>query len=217
MFPELLDFFSKVGATLVGALIAFELEHARRRRADERERISRMKQALFTLVEQRQFILNFKKQVLDPKKDDPIRSFTIHAQNSFQPALKIDVDGLGFLLDADGELLNRLVNADLRFRTLNSLIDVRSAVHLRFQETAEANATQENYDPASGPITVAELEHLVGRVMSKQLQEMTDDLYRCADDALATNRSVFKLVHEHAAGAFPKEKFFRVEELFEVL
>jgi hypothetical protein len=47
-------------------------------------------------------------------------------------------------------------------------------------------------------------ENLVGRMTSKQLQQMTDELYRIADDALATNRDVFERLREHAARVFPR-------------
>ena len=100
--------------------------------APHTEFLTGSQQALFTLVEQRQFIMNLKRRALDPKKDGPIRTFSIQPLQVASPSLPLNVEALGFLLQRDGELLNQLALADIQFRTLAALLDARSALHRGF-------------------------------------------------------------------------------------
>lgn len=78
-------------------------------------------------------------------------------------------------------------------------------------------------DPSFLPVaptpepSVSEIETLVAMMMSKQLQQMTEELYHIADSALAANRQVFERARQDAERSFKGEKFFKAEELFKVL
>jgi hypothetical protein len=76
--------------------------------------------------------MNLKRRALDPKKDGPIRTFSIQPLQVASPSLPLNVEALGFLLQRDGELLNQLALADIQFRTLAALLDARSALHRGF-------------------------------------------------------------------------------------
>ena len=77
MSPGLLNLLISAGATLVGAVAAFEPERQRRKHEEKPAQIGRLKQAMFTSIEQRNFAMRLKKQFLDPRRADPIRSFSL--------------------------------------------------------------------------------------------------------------------------------------------
>jgi hypothetical protein len=217
---DVVSFLVQALATLIGAVAAFALEAARQARLDKRQqeqeradetqnRVGQIRRALFSLMEQREFVINLKTQMLDPLADNPGRAYLLHPFTAKGPELPFPVEGLWFLLDSEGELLHKLVNADLRFRSLLSGIDHRNSLHLDFQQRLEPLQRRST----SGEITLGEIRDAMP-VLFSHLRDVTDALYDQADRTLAMNREAFNLTREFAGKAFPGQKLLKVEELW---
>jgi hypothetical protein len=133
-FSPLIDFLVQATATLVGAAAAFALESRRQKRREHRDDIGKVKSALFVLISQRTFLRNLAVQHLDPVKDNPHRSFLLLPLTAAPSSLSIKIEDLTFLLDlGDKDLLPIIEIADLRFRTVASLLAERNRLHYEFQ------------------------------------------------------------------------------------
>ena len=98
------EFIVQVIATLLGALAAFELERQRQLRDERRDRIATLRQTLFILMERREFLLNLRRQALDPMQDHQMRTFALHPFRAVLPASTAPIDRLAFLLEGSGEV-----------------------------------------------------------------------------------------------------------------
>jgi len=206
----LADFIVRALATLVGALAAFGLAAWRQRREERRSQIEKFKTALFILILQRTYLRNLESQQLAPKREHPIRAYAIHPIVSVPSTDALDVRALAFLLSAgEGELLNRLTVAEAKYRTLVALVEARNAVHLSFQEKLEA--AQQAMQVSEG--TLDDIRRITGPVISKRLEQMTDDLYQLADDAIRFNRDVYVSAVTAYKRLFPEAAVFGVEDL----
>ena len=103
MTPELSSFLAQAVSSLAGALAgagtAFQLEAWRQRRDQQRNRVARIHKAFFALVEQRSYLLNLKRQNLNPHRENPIRAF-LPPVLALPTVLNIERTELTFLLAA---------------------------------------------------------------------------------------------------------------------
>lgn len=209
MDSNLVSFFVQAGATLVGALVAFELERQRQKRSERRQRVNGLHRALFVFVLQRSFMLNIKQQALEPHRTDPFRTFTVRPSPMTPPAAAIDRDSLAFLLDdREADLLYRVMNADLWFSTLISVVRDRNVVHAQFQQRLEE--VQRNL---KREFNIDEFKTAVGPLLSKSLEDLTNALYEINDRALKENEEAAALARQYVRRKFPNEHLFTVDDL----
>jgi hypothetical protein len=206
----LADFFLGALATLVGALAAFGLEAWRRKRDERRSQAERFKTALFILILQRTFLRTLHSQQLDPKRDHPIRAYAIHTILGTPPLETLNAQALAFLLSTgEAELLNRLTAAEAKYRTLVAIVEDRNAAHLNFQEKLQA--AQQATQVSEG--TLDDLRRIAGPVIGSRLEQLTDELYDVAEDAIQFNRDVYVSAVQSYRRLFPGASMFGVEDL----
>jgi hypothetical protein len=206
----LTDFLIQAAATLSGALAAFWLEASRQKRKERNSQVARMKQVLFTLISQRTFLRNLEAQHLEPLRSSPLRAFLLHPVTTAPTQLSVQFNDLTFLLDVDDkDILNLLEVADLRFRSVLSILEARNRVHFQFQDRTEG------MHRSGGPsiVTQEALKQAVGPVMMAQLTQLTDQLFESCTSALNTNREVYERLDSAFRAHFPREQLFRVKEL----
>ncbi len=160
---------------------------------------------------QRESVLNFKNQYLDRLRDDPDRDLKLPPAPLIAPDGRINLEDFGFLLERDANVLHRLTNADLRFRCLVGWMEVRNALHLRFQEqlqvfqrTANPPAQKDDYD---------DVREFIGRSMELQLRHLTDAIFDVAEDAETGNRKAELLLREIGARDYPNDRLFKIEDV----
>lgn len=204
-----IDFAVQATATLVGASAAFMLESFRQRRREQRDKIQEVKAALYALLSRRSFLRNLATQHLEPLRNDPHRAFMLVPITAAPSAIDMDLSKLTFLLDLrDKELLQHIEIADLRFRTVVSLIEQRNALHLEFQQRMEQAQLK------SGEATFAgdQVRDLAGPLVTARLQSLTDLLFAATDDALESTLSTYRRAEVAFLAEFPKERLWHVEE-----
>ncbi len=213
--PDVMDFLVQAIASLLGALVgafaAFELERQRQKRTERHHRIGRIRKALFVLMEQRSFVLNYSHQFLDGLRDDPDRDLKLLPTPPIAPEVRIDIEDLGFLLERDGYVLNRLANADLRFRSLLGWMAVRNEVHQRFQE--QVQIFQRTANPPPDKEGFDDVRTFIGRMMELQLRDLTNSIFEIAELALSGNRKAESLLRDVAARDYPDDKLFKIVEM----
>ena len=120
-----IQFLIQATATLAGAFTAFHLEEQRQRRHETRVKLGNLRQGLFTLAMQRSFLLNLRKQYLDAHANTDAKAFTIPPILTTPPSVLLDVAALAFLIDDEGDLLAGLVHAELGFKLVANIIELR--------------------------------------------------------------------------------------------
>src|SRR5207248_1171033 len=96
------------------------------------------KEALFVLILQRTFLRTLQAQQLEPQRENPIRSYSLHPILMVPPDERFDLASLSFLLSSkEAQLLNTLGVAEAQYRTVVALIEQRNALHQTFQSRLE--------------------------------------------------------------------------------
>lgn len=204
------DFTIQALATLVGAIVAFGLEALRRTRQEQRIQIERFKGALFVLILQRTFLRTLHAQQLLPHRDNPIRSYAIHPVLAVPPHERFDLSSLSFLLGSkEAQVLNTLGVAEAQYRTVVALIEQRNALHLTFQSRLEA--VRAVTGAAEG--TLDDIRAIAGSMLSRQLEELTGELYRATEHAIGFNRDCYVAAVSSVKRLFPRSPMFGVEDL----
>ena len=187
---------SALSGTFLGAYLAFLFQ---RRHTEAKERdtnFAAAKAAQFAIVVQLRGAKNIKKQVLDPKREDPERHltlppFTVHAKF---PSL--DVPSLTFMLRGEGaQLLNELMLASHLFETLVGALQERNLRHEAMQRRVSEHGPDVKLDRATVII----------------LKDMTDSIYGLGDDVVKELQSAFERLRVYIEKAFPEAKALSIE------
>jgi hypothetical protein len=200
------EFAIQAFATLIGAAAAFGLEALRRRHERQDAQIQQFKAALFVLILHRTFLRTFHAQHLMPRREGPIRSYSLHPILVAPPHERVDLLALSFLLSSEeGELLNKLGVAEAQYRSVVALVEQRNQLHLAFQARLQAPGTPEG--------TVDDIRSTAGKMLSRQLEDLTNELYRTTEHAVGFNRDVYVAAVSSFKRLFPKSSMFGVEDL----
>ena len=190
-----------------GAWAAFRLEAARQARDAIAAQADSLREALFTLISQRNFLLNLDREVLQEHRSSPIRHLELPPlaiNPGYQP---LQLAKLTFLLKSKKSgLISELELADFRFQAVVSVLDRRNRLHLEMQSRIDASR------PTGPEIPVDALPGIVGRSVITQLRQTTDGLYELNASALATNRETYDALASFLRATFPKEPIPLVEE-----
>ena len=187
---------SALSGTFLGAYLAFLFQ---RRHTDEKEseaNLAAAKTAQFAIAVQLNAAKNIKKQVLDPKRDDPERHlmlppFTVHAKYP-----SINVPSLTFMLKGDGaQLLNEVMLAGHQFNTLIGALEERNVRHEAMQRRVSEQGPEVGLDKATVII----------------LKDMTDSVFGLGDDVVKELQSVFERFRVYIEKSFPGAKALSVE------
>lgn len=210
MWSYVLNFVVQAAATLVGAFTAFKLESRRKQRAERKEQVHSFNRVLFALTQQRTFLLNYENQHLAPNREDKCRAYMLRPLTELPARLDVDVEALTFVLELpQADVLNRIAEADLKYRTLIGVIESRNKLHLQFQERL---ASAEGIDDR-GQDELVVLRRIGGPMIRRQLENLTNHTYAAVSDALTTNRIVYGDVCKACSELFPGEKILRLKEI----
>lgn len=187
---------SALSGTFLGAYLAF-LFQRRHTEANERDaNLAAAKAAQFAIAVQIRGANNIKKQVLDPKREDPDRHltlppFTVHAKF---PSL--DIPSLTFMLKGEGaQLLNELMLAAHQFDTLVGALQERNLRHEAMQRRVSEHGPEVGLDRATVII----------------LKDMTDSIYGLGDDVTKELPTAFERLRVYIEKAFPGTKALSME------
>jgi hypothetical protein len=86
-----------------------------------------------------------------------------------------------------------------------ALVEQRNQLHLAFQSRLEAAGTSEG--------TLDDIREIAGRMLSRQLEEMTSEMYRTVEHAIGFNRDVYVAAVSSFKRLFPTSSMFGVEDL----
>lgn len=206
----LAEFAIQAFATLIGAAAAFGLEALRRRHERQYAQIEQFKAALFVLILHRTFLRTLHAQHLIPRRENPIRAYCLHPIVVAPPDERVDLLALSFLLSSkEAELLNKLGVAEAQYRSVVALVKQRNELHLAFQ--AKLQAASAATGTSEG--TLDDIRGIAGKVLSRQLEDLTDELYRTAEHAIGFNRDVYVAGVSSFKRLFPRSSMFGVEDL----
>ena len=201
----LVDLAVQASAAFAGAYGAFALQRARDNYDEKARRLTLTRHALFALKEQHSYLLSLTRQVLDAMRANPLRHVLLHPADSIDPLSTIDANGLSYLLDRDGKVLDHLVYADHCFKQVSAGLAKRNATHEAFQRRAEEIRAQ--FGPAE---TSYEGLQVKAPSLVAQLRDRTNALYDLVDMAFKANQAADKLLRGYAARTYPGEHIFSV-------
>ncbi|MGD1215327.1 MAG: hypothetical protein ABR861_10120 [Terriglobales bacterium] len=197
-------------ATLIGAAAAFGLEALRRRHERQHAQIEQFKAALFVLILHRTFLRTLHAQQLMPQRDNPIRAYCLHPILVAPPYQRVDLPALSFLLSSkEAELLNKLGVAEAQYSCVVALVEQRNQLHLAFQARLQAASAATGISEG----TLDDIRGIAGKVLGRQLEDLTDELYRTTEHAIGFNRDVYVAAVSSFRRLFPKSSMFGVEDL----
>jgi hypothetical protein len=206
----LAEFAIQAFATLIGAAAAFGLEALRRRHEQQDAQIEQFKAALFVLILHRTFLRTLHAQHLLPRREDPIRAYSLHPILVAPPHESVDLLALSFLLSSkEAELLNKLGVAEAQYRTVVALVEQRNQLHLAVQ--ARLQAASDTAGTSEG--TLDDIRNIAGTMLCRQLEDLTSELYRTTEHSIGFNRDVYVAAVSSFKRLFPKSSMFGVEDL----
>lgn len=191
---------------MIGAAAAFGLEALRRYHERQQTQIEQFKSALFVLLLQRTFLRTLHVQKLLPLREHPARAYFLQPILVTPSDERFDLRALSFLLSTkEAELLNNLGVAEAQYRCVVGLVEQRNHLHLAFQHKVQATGASEG--------TFEDIKYIAGKMLGRQLEDLTDELYRTTEHAIGFNRDVYTAAVSSFRRLFPKSSMFGVEDL----
>ncbi len=206
--------FLPAAATLVaayaGALYGATLAHEAAKKDMRLKQIGIGARAMFTIWRQLNTIAQIQEDIVGKYRDYPPAPLAMPPIDvPIDDTIRIDIDGLAFLLDyGKSNLLINLCIAETRFIHAVDAIRRRSALHMD-----EVQPKLENKIPIGRNLTPDELRSLIGTRLFMQLVEQTQDVISRTDDAVDTLETVDDDLHEALQEIFPEGKFPRTAPL----
>jgi hypothetical protein len=179
--------------TFVGAFLAFFERRDRKRFARDAE-LAAGRQAQFALVMQLNTMKNMWTQHLEAKQKVEnrhvfLRPITVLADYHYP---KLPVDRLGYFLELKNDegpnILGKTMVEEERFFTFVRLLEQRNSRHENMQRFTSRTGPEMLHDAAEQAI----------------LKDMTDSLYRLADDVLTHHPASIKTMRDYLKKRFPK-------------
>ena len=204
----ILDFAGKAVASGVGAWAAFRFQESRETRKERGERINALREALFVLSSQRNFLLELERQQLEPFRASADRHLRLRPLLAGRTPLPLDVGKLVFLikLHSSGHLISDLDTGEAQFQMVLAILEERRSVHYAMQDRLAASIA------TADSLTSADFESIVGRHLLVPLKSLTDTLYGAVTDALNTNRANVTKIQEFMRSQFPKDRVPTITE-----
>lgn len=187
---------SALSGTFLGAYLAFLFQRMHTEVKEREANLAAAKAAQFAIAVQLNAAKNIKKQVLDPKRDDPdchltLPPFTVHAK---YPSLNIP--SLTFMPRGEGaQLLNEIMLVEHQFNTLIGALEERNVRHEAMQRRVSEHGPEVGLDKATVII----------------LKDMTNSIFDLGDDVVQDLQSAFERLRSYIEQAFPGTKALSIE------
>lgn len=208
--PALATFVAAFG----GAWYAFSLNQAAVKREQRSQQIGIGARAMFVLWRQINAIGQVQEDVIEKFRNyAPAPLAMPPIQHHFDDSVRLDLDGLMFLLDHEkSELLVNLCIAETRYMHAIDRIRKRSLLHAN-----EVQPKIEGKKPADRNLSPEELRDIIGIRLFHQLTEQTKDVIAGTDDAVASLEAVAGDLHIALLSAFPEARFPKPTPMMESL
>ena len=201
------DFLPAV-ATLVaayaGAWYAFSLNQEATAKDLRSKQAGVGARAMFVLWRQINAIAQVQEDVVNKYRNYPPAPLAMPpVVHPFDDSVRLDIDGLAFLLDhGKSELLANLCIAETRYTQAVGCIRRRSLLHMN-----EVQPKIEGKKPPDRNLSPDELRELIGTRLFHQLVEQTNSVISLTDDAVETLEAVATDLHAALRSVFPEVRF----------
>jgi hypothetical protein len=170
--------------TGVGATVAFFIERSKRTRAIEDEHVTATNIALFTLFQIVNDLTEYRRQHIEPYRDDPERWYTLPPTQLPEPP-KFDASTLSYLFEVPGDAptLPMAVHVGIgKYESISETAKERYRIHMHEVQPA-LEVARRNLDARLG--TKKQIDTILGGSrITDTMQVVTNDLVMMIDDAL---------------------------------
>lgn len=200
--------FLPAAATLVAAFAggwyAFSLNQEAVKREQRSKQIGIGTRAMFVLWRQINAIAQVQEDVIEKFRNyAPAPLAMPPIEYPFDDSVRLDIDGLMFLLDhGKSELLGNLCIAETRYIHAIDRIRKRSILH-----ASEIQPKIEGKKPLDRNLSPEELRDIIGIRLFHQLLDQTKEVIAGTDDAVASLEAVTIDLHSALLSAFPGTGF----------
>ena len=201
-------------AAFLGAISAFLLEALRRWLASRRKDLAAGNETIFVLAQyytvlrscfQQGFEVRAK-YVRQASGREPMYVEYIPIAANWNPALRIPIDRIGYLLHSHApDVINRVAMAERDAVGLLGTLERRSALHVEFQR----RATEVERAAQGAQIQFGVLEVSVGRDLSMQLRQVTEQLQQRLPEVCKVLKAAGDLLGDVLAFQFPLSRPIR--------
>lgn len=205
----LIQFFTALGGTFVGAYVAFELNTRDKRQNIENEQVAAANRALFALIAQLNMLSGIKGKHVDPFRNDPARFINMQALPPLEySSPTLEIQSLGFLLETNSrQLLLTLLIEEQRFQDAIQAINLRSSLHHQEAQPRLARA---------GIFTGVEcrrsqIDEALGPLLSASLINATNSVIFHVDSTCESLDATIKLAADQFKLNFPYRNFLKFE------
>jgi len=201
---DLLPTAATLIAAYAGAWYAFSFNQAAISKDLRSRQAATGARAMFTLWRQINTIAQVQEDVINKYRNYPpaplaMPPISIHSEGT----VRIDIDGLGFLLDhKKPDLLANICIAETRYIQALDSIRQRSDLHKN-----EIQPKIEDKIPLDRNLSPEELREIVGTRLFHQLVEQTKSVIARTDDAVETLETVAADLHAALKSIFPEARF----------
>lgn len=185
-----------------GAKLAFNYNIKQERQRIRDLRIEECNRAMLVLSRQYNWLLNYRRQFLDPLREDKGRHLSLPPSDPLDfKHWTVNVPDLAFLLQTPAAEMPFILGLlESKFHGVTALINARSIEHREFQRTLAS------IPPDQAPQSLQDVQAAVGERLYITLERATDQLYALAEDAISSleatglnARNVFRTLYPGAA------------------
>lgn len=198
---DVVDAGTTLAAAFGGAWAAFGYTRRGEAERSRAQQIEQCNKAMLVLMRQYNWLLNYRRQFLDPLRGDKGRHLSMPPSDHLDfRHWTVDVPSLAFLIQtAATEMPFMLGLVEEKFHGVTALINARSTEHREFQLALAASPLDKN-----SPQPLSALHDAIGQRLSVTLQRATDQLYELVDDAISSleaagkHANVFRVLYPGA-------------------
>lgn len=197
-------------AAFVGAYSAFLLQNAKQKSELTASRVEAGNNAIFALMRSYNTFLAFKKQFIEPNREDSARFVTIPPSVGFAGKADFNFHSLSYLFELeDPNILGELSSFQAEVQATLAVINERSHMHLNgVQPSLEAKGFLQGAD-----ILLADLEAALGERLTVMMKQSTDQMIEGVESIVENSAALVERLHRIHMKNFKGHKILRMEKL----
>jgi len=198
------EFISALAGAFFGALAAYWFQRFSEKKKQADTNHAAILRAQLALISQINILENFRRQTLDPLRNDPERFLKMLLTYRANNCIAVDYESLSFLLDSNNATL--LLQVQVAERGYQSAMDAIDERNLTMKDIrAHSDVAKANME--TGQFTVRADPRDI-----KLLKDNTDALYSSVDHAEKICGEVIAELNKVGKHVFPKRRFLSLEE-----
>ena len=162
-----------MGAFL-GAGFAYRYERKEKKKERKNADISAVLETTLYLHMMWNEVLNYRKQIIDPSRNDEFRFITMRPTINFEAKHEIPWSRLIFLMEKSPNLVTEISNVQLAFQRLFKIVTLRSEQHMREVQPKLATGTDIQF-------TEDYMCNLLGKYLFQSMKNNTDEIIQYTD------------------------------------